>query len=120
MGDPEPGSLWPGEMEVEAMTNDLSLDDVAAGHRLALAQLDELRAELASAIEQRDAAFRLSRCECDGAEACANLVRAAKDTARMDWICKRVLALELCDRDIYLDDETRGVIDAAMAREGEA
>lgn len=42
-----------------------------------------LECELAEMTRQRDAAFRMSRCECERDECCANLVRWESDNRRL-------------------------------------
>lgn len=47
-------------------------------------EIESLRAQLAAAIAERDAAFAMSRCECESDEACANLVNLREQLAARD------------------------------------
>ena len=50
----------------------------------AMTERDELRARVAELEAQRDAAFEMSRCECDSDEACANLVALHRKVAELE------------------------------------
>jgi hypothetical protein len=61
----------------DAVARDVTLSTVQS-------ERDELRARVAELEALRDAAFEMSRCECDSDEACANLVALHRKVAELE------------------------------------
>ena len=84
---------------------DKTIDELEASKSRLIEQLEKngaLMGEAADRIDallhERDAAFKMSRCECGSDEACANLAKLLaendalqQDAARIDWIARQDL-----------------------------